>query len=189
MPARVIDLAAVYEGWSVLRVATIEMTDGQHIHREVEDHGAAVAVLPYDPQRRVASLVRQLRAPMLITNGEELSLEVPAGLMEDADPGACARREVMEECGLRLGPLEHVMTGWSMPGISTERMDLYLASFDALDHVGNGGGMAGEHENIQSVEIPLRQLLDMADRGQLTDMKTYALVMALHRRKAELFAA
>ncbi len=41
------------------------------------------------------------------------------------------RREALEEGGLRLGALEHVATVWSMPGVSTERMALYLAEYRA----------------------------------------------------------
>jgi hypothetical protein len=34
----------------------------------VEDHGDSVGVLPYDPARRVATLVRELRVPVLLAS-------------------------------------------------------------------------------------------------------------------------
>ena len=188
MSSRVMKLASVYEGWTVLRVATIELADGQSIHREVEDHGLAVAVLPYDPQRRVALLVRLMRAPMLIATGEDSSLEAPAGINEDVDAPACARREVLEECGLRIGVLEPVVNAWTMPGLSTERIELFLARYGPGDRVAPGGGLPEEHENIEPVEMPLGELLALADAGQLADLKTFALVMALYRRNPELFS-
>ena len=188
MSSRVMKLASVYEGWTVLRVATIQLADGQSIHREIEDHGVAVAVLPYDPRRRVALLVRLMRAPMLIATGEETSLEAPAGLNEDVDAPTCARREVLEECGLRIGTLEPVVNAWTMPGLSTERIELFLAPYDLADRVAPGGGLPEEHENIEPVEIALGELLAMADAGELADLKTFALVMALYRRRPELFA-
>jgi hypothetical protein len=79
------------------------------------------------------------------------------------------------------------MTAWTMPGISTEQMDLYLAPYVAADHVAAGGGVPEEHEDIIPIELPLAEVLAMADRGELTDMKTYALVMSLFRRKPALF--
>jgi hypothetical protein len=41
----------------------------------VESHGDAVAVLPYDAERRCALVVRLFRAPVLVTTGEVLSEE------------------------------------------------------------------------------------------------------------------
>ena len=43
----------------------IAMPDGTVVTRAIEDHGNAVAVLPYDPVRRTAILVQQMRAPAL----------------------------------------------------------------------------------------------------------------------------
>jgi hypothetical protein len=47
--------------------------------------------------------------------------------------------------------------------------------------------VAGEHENITVVEMPLQQLWSMLQRGELTDLKTQALVLHLHARHPELF--
>jgi nudix-type nucleoside diphosphatase (YffH/AdpP family) len=188
MNARIGDVQEIYAGWSSFSVADVELPDGTHIRREIENHGNAVAVLPYDPQRRVATLVRQLRAPLLHVAGLQDHLEAPAGILEGDDPQACARREVMEETGVRLGPLEHVVRAWSMPGISTERMDFFLAPYGEADKVEQGGGLAEEHENIIVVEMPLAELAAMAARGALDDLKTMTLVLALQARRPELFA-
>jgi hypothetical protein len=53
---------------------------------EVEDHGDAVTVLPFDPVRHTALLVRILRVPALLSAGRSELLERPAGIMEEADP-------------------------------------------------------------------------------------------------------
>jgi 8-oxo-dGTP pyrophosphatase MutT (NUDIX family) len=132
--------------------------------------------------------VRQLRAPLLHAAGLQDHLEAPAGILEGDDPEACGRREVMEETGLRLGPLEHIVRAWPMPGISTERMDLFLAPYGSADKVGRGGGLAEEHENIIVVEMTLAGLAGMIERGTLTDLKTLTLVLALQARQPALFA-
>lgn len=184
----IVNVETAYQGWGRYLIATIRLPDGRTMRREIEDHGAAVAVLPYDPERRTAMLVRQLRVPALYAAKLEDMLEAVAGLLESPDPAADARREAMEETGLRLGALEEVVTAWAMPGISTERMTLYLAAYRETDRVGQGGGLAAEHESITVVEMPLAELAAMVDSGRLVDMKTLILVQTLRLRRPELFA-
>ena len=189
MPYAITGTETLYEGWSKVFSTVIRTPEGEEIRREVEDHGAAVGVLPYDPERRVAVLVRQFRAPVMHVAGEQSLLECPAGLLESADPAEDAKREAMEEIGLRLRSLEPVAAIWPCPGVSTERVHLFLAPFDTADIEGEGGGLASEHENITRVELPLGDLAAMADRGELSDAKTFLLVQTLRLRRPELFTA
>jgi nudix-type nucleoside diphosphatase (YffH/AdpP family) len=175
-----------YRGWCTLLVAKIRLPDGREIVREIEDHGRAVCVLPFDPERRTALLVRQTRAPMLHAAGEPSALEAIAGLIDDGEaPEASARREALEEAGLKLTALEHVTRAWTMPGLSTERMDVFLARYSLADRRGAGGGIAGE--SIEVVEIPLHDLAAMADAGTLADLKTLFALQTLRLRRPELF--
>ncbi|KMO16855.1 NUDIX domain-containing protein [Methylobacterium platani] len=188
-PPRIEGTRTVYEGWARYLVAEVRMPDGRRIGREVEDHGPAVAVLPYDPERRVALLVRQFRTPPCFVDGTASLLEAPAGLREEDDPEACARREAFEEVGLRLSRLEPAGRVWSLPGLSTERMDLFLAAYARTDREGAGGGLPEENESIEVVEVALADLAAMADRGEVDDMKTLCLVQTLRLRHPALFAA
>lgn len=180
-------LETLHKGWNIFSIATIRLADGQRITRAIEDHGRAIAVLTYDPERKLALLVRQFRAPVYMATKEPDLLEAIAGLIDDEDPEATVRREAMEEAGLKLSALEPVATVWSIPGSSTERVEMFLAAYQEGDRVGDGGGLDHEHENITVVEIPLRELAGMADAGALTDMKTLALVQTLRLRKPALF--
>ena len=74
-----------------------------------------------------------------------------------------------------------------MPGISTERMDLYLGEYSEGDRVAAGGGIDDENEGIEVVELPLAEVAAMADDGRLADMKTLLLVQTLRLRRSELF--
>lgn len=189
MPTEIIDVKTLHHGWSRLLKLKIRPANGQVIERELEDHGAAVAVLPYDPERRTAILVRQLRAPVFFAAGEDTMLEAVAGLLEEDDPAECARREATEEAGLRLQQLERVTTAWTMPGISTERMHLYFAHYRSEDRRGAAdeyGGGDGEFTAV--VEVPLADLARQADAGELTDLKTLFLVQTLRLRQPQLFA-
>lgn len=178
----------LHRGWNNFSLARIKLDDGQIISRAIEDHGSAICVLPYDPVRRMAILVRQFRAPVFAAAGQADLLEAIAGLIDDEAPQDTARREAMEEAGLRLAALEPVSRVWSIPGSSTERIELFLAAYDAQDRVGDGGGLAHEHENITVEERPLDELARMADAGEIDDLKTLALVQTLRLRHPALFA-
>jgi len=176
----------VYNGWTKLFMAHVQLPDGAVADRIIEDHGLAAAVLPYDPHRRTALLVSLPRAPV-IRSGEVDLLEAPAGLIEAEGAETAAKREVLEEVGARLRELEFVSEAWPMASVSTERVYLYLAEYGQADRISGGGGAAGEHENITVIEKPLAELWAMAQSGLLRDMKTLLLVHVLRARRPHLF--
>lgn len=117
-------------------------------------------------------------------------LEAPAGLVEDdEDPETTARREVLEETGYRIATLERVGAAWTSPGLSTEKMDLFLAPYGSGDRQGDGGGAVGENENITVVEMPAREAWAMLEHSAIEDMKTLTLLLFLRRRHPRMFEA
>ncbi len=184
---RIKQVETLYEGWRKLLKLTVGMPDGRTMAREVLNSADAAAVLPYDPEARKVILIRQFRAPVMHVEGQPEFLEAVAGLLDEDEPEACARREAMEEAGLRLRDLEKVATAWSTPGITTERLHLFLAPYTSADRVGKGGGLAEEHEEIEVLEIGLDTLIGMLEQGTIADMKTLALIQALQLRRPELF--
>lgn len=187
LSAEIIEEQSVHSGWNRVAIVTVRTDRGSLLSRSVEDHGRASVVLPYDPERRVALLVRQLRVPLLVAGHDPMSLEAPAGLVEGDDPAACARREAMEEAGVRLGDLVALGSTHPMPGVSTEALHLFLAEYRMHDRIAAGGGLEDEQEEIEVVEMPLEELVSMADRGELADLKTFALVQTLRLRRPDLF--
>jgi nudix-type nucleoside diphosphatase (YffH/AdpP family) len=177
-----------HRGWATFHVAQVRLGDGTIIKREIEDHGNAACVLPYDPVRKTAVLVRQERAAVVFAGGTEMLIEPPAGLIDPGeDPLTAAQREALEETGIRIATLEPVATTWTMPGVSTERMSMFLGAYSEADRVNAGGGIDTEHEQIEVIEMPLRELAAMADAGTLTDLKAFTLVQTLRLRRPELF--
>ncbi|HWU24757.1 MAG TPA: NUDIX domain-containing protein [Rhizomicrobium sp.] len=187
IPVDLVQRKILYSGWMTLCLASFRLPDGQIMKREVLEHGYATSVLPYDAARRLALLVRQFRAPVFLEAGRTILLEAIAGMVDDGDAEATARREALEEAGLQLGPLEALATVWPSPGMMTERVALFLAPYSAADRVGAGGGLKEEHEEIEVIEIPLREIAALADQGTLADMKTFALVQSLRLRRPDLF--
>jgi nudix-type nucleoside diphosphatase (YffH/AdpP family) len=183
-----VERKVAYKGWLTMAIASFRLPDGRIMQREVLEHGRAVSVLAYDAERRTALLVRQFRAPVFLASGEALLLEAIAGMIDDGDAAETARREAREEAGLQLGELEMVGEMWASPGMMTERIVLFLASYRLRDRISAGGGLADEHEDIEVVEMPLRDLAELINQQKLADMKTLALIQTLRLRRPELFA-
>jgi nudix-type nucleoside diphosphatase (YffH/AdpP family) len=187
MPVELRKLQTVYQGYSTIMMATLSAPDGTSFKREIEHHGHSAAVLPYDADRRTTLLVSLPRAPVIWSDGPPELLEAIAGMIDAEDAEACARREALEEAGVRLGALEPVATAYASPGVSSERMHLFLAPYSAADRLSKGGGVEGEHENITAVEAPLDQLWAWVEERRIEDMKTLALTFALRVRRPDLF--
>jgi nudix-type nucleoside diphosphatase (YffH/AdpP family) len=188
MSVEIVATEEKHRGWASFRVVQVRLADGSLIRREVENHGDAACVLPYDPVRKVATLVRQLRVPIVQAGGPPTLIEAPAGTLDPGEDGrAAARREAAEETGLCLASLEPIATVWSMPGVSTEQLSMFLGAYSEADRIGAGGG--DPSEDIEVIEMPLPELAAMADAGTLTDMKAFTLIQTLRLRRPELFAA
>jgi nudix-type nucleoside diphosphatase (YffH/AdpP family) len=185
---RIISVETIYEGWGKYLIASIRLDNGETIRREIEDHGRAVSVLPYDPARKCAMMIRQFRPPVFLAAKRKALLEAIAGIAEGKKRADDARREALEEAGLSLKKLEHVGCVWTMPGISTERLDLFLAEYSESDRTAKGGGLAEEHEDITLVEMPLGELAALANSAKLEDVKALLLVQTLRLKRPELFA-
>ncbi len=190
MPQKIRNVQVVYEGRHEVLVASVDDAHGDAFRREIVVRPDAAVVLPYDPSRRCALLVRLPRTPVQFIAGQPEMLEAVAGVIEDGEtPEICIRREAMEEAGVELSTLEPIGTVFASPGYSTERQHLFLAPYSRADKAGAGGGAAGEHEDIEPIEVPLPDLWTWIERGAVDDLKTFALVHALRARRADLFEA
>jgi len=142
MKPHILGRAIVYVGYLTVERLRLRFADGAVVSRELERHGDATVVLPYDLGRRCALVARLFRAPVMSASGETVSEEACAGMIEIEDAAAAARREAYEELGVELAALEFVGRVWSSPGVSTERQSLYLAPYRLSDRTGTGGGRA-----------------------------------------------
>src|ERR1700733_6993951 len=141
MKPRILQRKIMHTGYLTIERLRLRLADG---FREVESHGNAAAVLPYDAERCCALVVRLFRAPVLVATGGFISEEACAGMIELEDAPATARREANEELGVDLKSLQFIARVWSSPGVSTERQSLFLAPYRPADRSDKGGGAPGD---------------------------------------------
>ncbi|HTN96383.1 MAG TPA: NUDIX domain-containing protein [Nordella sp.] len=173
----------VYSGWARLTRYTldIERHDGSMMQavREVHDHGHGAAVLPFDEARKTVLLVRQFRLPPHLAGANGMMIEACAGLLDDDAPEVCAARKAEEELGYRLRNLRSLGRIWGSPGAISESIWLFLADYAASDRIGKGGGKEGEDEDIEILEMPLTEAMDLVAAGEIADAKTLILLQHL----------
>ena len=159
----------------------------QTMKREVFDRGHAATLLPYNLANRTVVLTRQFRLPPYLAGHDDFMIEAAAGMLDDASPEERIRAEVEEEAGYRLHDVKKVFEAFMSAGAVTEKLHFFVAEYEPSMRIGSGGGLADEGEEIEVLERPLKALLQEADAGTLTDMKTLTLIWALARRRPELF--
>lgn len=185
----IIGRRVVYRGYLTVATLLLRLRDGAIVSRDVEYHGDAAAVLPYDPVRRCGLVSRLFRAPVFDATGMAQLEEACAGMIGHENAASAARREAGEELGIFLRKLELVACIWPSPGVSAERQSLFLAPYSAADRTGSGGGLEKEHENITVVERPLDALAADARLGGIADGKLLTLILALQLKRPDLFVA
>ena len=103
-------------------------------------------------------------------------IKTAAGLLDDDDPQTAIRREASEELGVEVGALPHVFDVYMSPGSVTERLHFYAASYQPADRTGGGGGLLDEGEDIEVLELPFDEALEMLSDGRIADGKTILLL-------------
>ena len=177
---RIESVETLSDDWYVLKKTTFRWRrrDGtwQRQSRETYDRGNGATILLYDLSRRTGVLVRQFRYPAYVNGCDDLLIETPAGLLDDAEPEARIRAETEEETGFRVGPVERVFEAYMSPGSVTERLFFFVAPYTPADRVSAGGGDAGEGEDIDLLEPTIEEALAMIGDGRIRDGKTIILL-------------
>ena len=125
-----------------------------------------------------AVLVRQYRPPL-----ERMELGLPAGLVEEGErPEAAARRELLEETGYSGGEWEPLGTLASSPSLKDNWAYLFLAR--GVEETAPPD--PDEHELVETVRVPVGELLGLIRAGEIVSSSGVAAVMlALERLREE----
>jgi len=117
-------------------------------------------------------MLRQYRPALGLT-----ILELPAGTRE-ADEAwlLCAQRELQEETGYRAATFTPLGEVWAAPGLTNERMALFLATELTADPL-----PMDVDEEIAVEAWPLSELRVMALDGRLEDAKSVVAVLRAAR--------
>ena len=187
---RVIDSQVLSNDWYLLKktVYDFRRADGtwQRQQRETYDRGNGAALLLYQRDTRRVVLVRQFRFPCFVNGHDGMLIEAPAGLLDQATPEMRIRAEAEEETGYRIGEVRKVFEAFMSPGSVTEKLHFFVAEYDASQKVSDGGGLAGEGEDIEVLELPFDEAMAMVRRGEIVDGKT---IMLLQYAAMHLFTA
>jgi GDP-mannose pyrophosphatase NudK len=167
--------------WYTLRKVTYEYQKKNGTwetqSREAYDRGNGAAILLYNREQKTVILTRQFRMPTYINGNETgMLIEVCAGLLDTDNPEDCIRRETEEETGYKITDVQKVFELYMSPGSVTEILYLFVAEYSKEHKITEGGGLEHEEEEIDVLELPFAQALDMVKTGEIKDAKTVLLL-------------
>lgn len=146
-------------------------------HREIYEHGDAVAVLLYNKERNTVLLTRQFRLASFLNGNESGHLiEACAGMLDSDTPEAAARKEIKEETGYQVSKVQKVFEAFTSPGAFTEKIHFFVAEYTSEDKVSEGGGLAEEGEEVEVLEMDFEQAYGLIASGGIQDAKTIMLL-------------
>ncbi len=172
------------DNWSVLKKLTYEFQrhDGtwETQVREAYDRGDGATILLYHPENQTILLTRQFRAPTYLNgNNDGLLIEACAGKLDETDPKQCVIREALEETGYKIQDAQRIFEAFMSPGSVTEKIYFFIAPYDRSMKVSEGGGLSSEQENIDVLEMPFKEALNLIRSGGIQDGKTIMLIQNL----------
>lgn len=145
--------------------------------REAYDRGNGAAILLYNKTKGTILLTRQFRMPTYVNGNETgMMIEVCAGLLDGDQPEECIRKEVEEETGYKVHHVRKVLECYMSPGSVTEILYFFIGVYEEKMKISDGGGAANETENIEVLEYPFQEAMDMINSGEIRDAKTIMLL-------------
>jgi ADP-ribose pyrophosphatase len=158
---------------------TLPDADGRRVTqtRDVLRGGEVIAVLAVDRARDELVLLRQFRFAAHLATGRGELIEIVAGRVEAGENLAdCARRECLEEIGVAPAPLVELYTYYPTPGLTDERVTLFVGFVDAAA-VPARAGAVGEAEDTRPFRIAIDRALAASAQGHV---ENGLLILALH---------
>jgi ADP-ribose pyrophosphatase len=174
MKFRVAAESTIFQGRVIRLVARdLVLPNGRKTTFHVVEHPGAVAIIPVHANGDVV-LLRQFRP----TIGAEI-YEIPAGTIEKGEaPLATAKREIVEETGLKASRWTKIAEFYTAPGFCTELMHVYVAQ--GLSPATADGDA---DEILRPVRMSLAAALKLIRTKKIRDAKSIAGLMIHHGRR------
>jgi ADP-ribose pyrophosphatase len=141
--------------------------DGLHMERRIVRHPGASVMMALDGKGRVL-LIRQYRLPI-----RKRLWDLPAGTRDAGEsPLQTARRELIEETGVRARRWRKLLRFYPSPGFSSEEMSIYVAE-DLIE----GEASPEPYEKIETRWFAWDEALQMIRQGRIRDSKTIVALL------------
>lgn len=160
-PWKIIDQKEVYDNnWiSVTHLNVINPGGGKGVYGKVHFKNRAIGIVALDDELNTY-LVGQYRFPI-----NQYSWEIPeGGCPEHENPLVAAKRELLEETGLKADKWTVLGTAYLSNSVSDENSIYYVAS-GLTQHQSD----PEETEQLALKKIPLREVIEMIEEGEITD--------------------
>lgn len=149
---------------SLFRVTEDEAVDrtGWKMKRSIVRHMGSAVMMAVDRKNRVM-LVRQYRMP-----ANQYLWELPAGKTDAGETvQQAAKRELIEETGLRARKWKKLVSFYPSPGYVEEKMTIFLAT-----ELTQGQSQPMEDERIETRWFTKKEIRDMIASNKILDAKT-----------------
>ena len=167
----------IYRGRVIeLTLESVRLPNGAQAELEIIHHPGGAAIVAVDDAHRIC-LLRQFRHA-----AGGYILELPAGKIDNREPPLqTAQRELEEEAGRRADRWDSLGHYVSSPGVFTEVVHLYLAR-----DLSAAEAAPEEHEVFEIHWTPLREAVEMATTGKISDGKSLVAIFRTAQRFPEL---
>ncbi len=140
----------------------VKLPNGRTIRITLINHPGAVIIAPFLNKDTVV-MMRQFRPAL-----KKFIYELPAGTLDGNEPiAACARRELLEETGLKPKKLTKLGAIYPVPGYSTEIIHIYKAEQLTMTQA-----QPEEYEVIEIMPMTKLKVRQLLAQGKLMDAKS-----------------
>ncbi len=154
--------------------------------RELFERGHAVAVLPYDPERKEFVLIEQFRMGAMETSDNPWLIEVIAGIVDEGETmEEVVVREAKEEANVDVTDVVKACGYLASPGGTSEQLTVFMAKVDASTASGVHG-LEYESEDIRVHRVSAAKAKKWLDTGIINNAATIIALQWFFMNKASL---